>query len=542
MLTIKNKKVKYIIIVSFLIFLALFIYSILKASSTEVVSAKKFNELLEKSSSKKIYIKDKYIYLDTKDGLYKSALSGVDSKKILKEYPVEVFSKSSNILVSVAVFLLLSILVTLLFILRRDKSSVSNKELLLSKDSTIKDDIKPQFNKDISFEHIAGISEIKDDIKEIVDFLKNPLKYKRLNIKMPKGVLLVGPPGVGKTLIAKAISSEAGVPFFYHSGANFVQIYAGMGAKRVKELFDVAKKSAPSIIFIDEIDAVGKSRDRLNSDEREATLNQLLVEMDGFEKNNAVVVIGATNRLDILDNALLRPGRFDRRLFIDLPNINEREQILNLYLKDKKFNFDIKEVASITAGFSPAALETLINEASLNAFREGKSVISLDDIYAVKDRVIFGKRKIPLLSKVEKEIQAKYLTTKAVTAFWLGFNFDKVNFLSKLNFTQDRAIESKNSLKNRALVLLSGILFLEKEFNNSFSIFIEDKNELTFLIDKINKDYSFLEPQKVTLDSLIEELEPILDRFKELILELSKEMLTKESLSYSDIEQKVDKL
>ncbi|MBR4141454.1 MAG: AAA family ATPase, partial [Campylobacter sp.] len=194
---------------------------------------------------------------------------------------------------------------------------------------------------EVKFKDVAGISEVKDELIEIVDFLKNPSKYKNFGIKLPKGILMAGPPGVGKTLIAKAVAGEAGVPFFYQSGATFAEVYVGVGAKRVRELFAKAKANAPSIIFIDEIDAVGKSRGEGRNDERETTLNQLLTEMDGFEDNSGVIVIAATNKIDMIDEALLRSGRFDRRIFISLPNYHDRIEILKIYLKDKKCNVNL---------------------------------------------------------------------------------------------------------------------------------------------------------------------------------------------------------
>ena len=191
-------------------------------------------------------------------------------------------------------------------------------------------------HSNITFEDIAGIEEIKEELEEVVDFLNNPKKYQKFDVTLPKGVLLVGPPGVGKTLIAKAVAGEADVPFFYQSGASFVHIYVGMGAKKVRELFNTAKRNAPSIIFIDEIDAVGKQRGLGSNDEREATLNELLTQMDGFTSSSGVMVIAATNKIEVLDEALLRAGRFDRRVFLNLPNRIDREKILKLYLKKQK--------------------------------------------------------------------------------------------------------------------------------------------------------------------------------------------------------------
>ena len=247
-------------------------------------------------------------------------------------------------------------------------------------------------NSNISFNDVAGISEVKGELEEIVDFLNNPSRYLKFKVKLPKGVLLVGPPGVGKTLIARAVAGEADVPFFYQSGASFVQIYVGMGAKKVRELFMQAKLNAPSIVFIDEIDAIGKKRSGKSNDERESTLNELLTQMDGFEGDSGVIVIAATNKIEVLDDALLRAGRFDRRVFINLPNIDDRKKILQLYLQNKHYEFDLDNLAHETSGFSSAALSTLVNEALLNMIKRDSKVVEQIDIDKAKTKIEFGKK------------------------------------------------------------------------------------------------------------------------------------------------------
>ncbi len=261
-----------------------------------------------------------------------------------------------------------------------------------------------------NFNDVAGIDEEKKELEEIVDFLKNGEKYIKLGARIPKGVLLVGPPGTGKTLMAKAVAGEAGVPFFSISGSDFVEMFVGVGASRVRDLFEQAKKHQPCIIFIDEIDAVGRQRGAGlggGHDEREQTLNQLLVEMDGFDENTNIIVIAATNRPDILDNALLRPGRFDRQIYINAPDVKGREAILKVHAKNKQLDTDVdlKVLAKRTPGFTGADLQNLLNESALLAARNNKNKISMDDIDNSIDRVIAGvEKKSKVLTDEDKEL------------------------------------------------------------------------------------------------------------------------------------------
>ena len=273
------------------------------------------------------------------------------------------------------------------------------------------------------FKDVAGADEEKEELIEIVDFLKDPSKFNALGARIPKGVLLVGPPGTGKTLLAKATAGEAGVPFFSISGSDFVEMYVGVGASRVRDLFDKAKKAAPSIIFIDEIDAVGRQRGAGlggGHDEREQTLNQLLVEMDGFGANEGVIIMAATNRADILDRALLRPGRFDRQIYVGAPDIKGREEILHVHLKNKPIGPDVepKAIAQATAGFTGADLENFCNEAALMAAKKGKKAITQADIDAAVIKVIAGpEKKSRVVTPKEKKLVSYHEAGHAVATY-----------------------------------------------------------------------------------------------------------------------------
>ena len=275
-----------------------------------------------------------------------------------------------------------------------------------------------------TFADVAGADEEKEELKEIVDFLKHPKKFNELGARIPKGVLLMGPPGTGKTLLARSVAGEAGVPFFSISGSDFVEMFVGVGASRVRDLFDQAKKSAPAIIFIDEIDAVGRHRGAGlggGHDEREQTLNQLLVEMDGFSNNEGIIVIAATNRRDILNPALLRPGRFDRQIVVNYPDVKGREEILKVHSRNKPLGFDVdlSVIAKSTAGFTGADLENLMNEAALLAARKGHKALTLEDIEEATIKVVAGpEKRSRVISDKEKKLTAYHEAGHAVTTYY----------------------------------------------------------------------------------------------------------------------------
>jgi len=325
----------------------------------------------------------------------------------------------------------------------------------------------------ISFNDVAGVDEAKEELQEIIEYLRYPQKFLDLGGKIPKGILLVGPPGTGKTLLAKAVAGEAKVPFFSMSGSDFVEMFVGVGASRVRDLFSQAQQKAPCIIFIDELDALGKARgmNPLSShDEREQTLNQLLAEMDGFDTKTGVIIVGATNRPEILDPALLRPGRFDRHVLVDRPDIKGREEILKVHVKEVKLagNIDLSVIAARTPGFVGADLANLINEAALLAARKGKSSVTMEEFEEAIDRVVAGleKRK-RVMSKKEKEIVAYHETGHALMAESLegADPVHKISIIprgiSALGYTmqlptEDRYLMTKGELIDRMCVLLGG--------------------------------------------------------------------------------------
>jgi len=324
----------------------------------------------------------------------------------------------------------------------------------------------------VRFTDVAGADEEKEELKEIVEFLKEPKKYVELGARIPKGVLLVGPPGTGKTLLAKAVAGEAGVPFFSISGSDFVEMFVGVGASRVRDLFDQAKKNAPCIVFIDEIDAVGRHRGAGlggGHDEREQTLNQLLVEMDGFGVNEGVIILAATNRPDILDPALMRPGRFDRRVVVNYPDIKGREEILKVHSRNKPLgpDVDLKDIAKTTPGFTGADLENLLNEAALLDARKNKKVITMDEIKEANYKVIMGpEKKSRVISDKEKRLTAYHEAGHAIAVRLVSstMKIDRVTIIPSGRaggFTsykpdEDRHYTTKSQLIEQIMVSLGG--------------------------------------------------------------------------------------
>ncbi len=553
--TSKNTK---IILASFLLLLGILLYSNFK-KSPELISKNRAESILlnRDNSLKKVMVKPPYIYLTTERATYKIAADAIEKEKLFsnsdENYLVEYYEESTEIMDTILFVLLLFIMLYILYIMRESRAT-QTKLIEKQKHEAAKQQDIGKLNivgqrSAINFSDVAGLEDVKEELDEIIDFLRNPDKYREHGIRLPKGVLLVGPPGVGKTLVAKAVAGEANVPFFYQSAASFVQIYVGMGAKRVSELFAKAKEMAPSIIFIDELDAVGKSRGGQSNEEREATLNQLLTEMDGFEESSGVMVIAASNKIEVLDEALLRAGRFDRRVHIGLPDFGERVSTLNLYLKGKKHNVNVKRIANMTIGFNSAALATLVNEAALYTLRSNKEFIETIDVESVKEKVLLGKHKIKTYSDEERKIQALYQAAKAVTASWLEVEYEKVGIVSSSFIPHHNEILSKTVLENELKVLLAGRIATQKVYSELFSNAKEDIKLAKILSHKIIEEFAmteeyFASPHQAQelLENANDEVTSLLSKLALVVESVSNYLLENESITAMETKRIIDDL
>jgi cell division protease FtsH len=415
-----------------------------------------------------VYFKDtqkKQFYVPNADNFFQNMVD-----KGFKVYQLEIEKPSWIMSMLPSLIILIAVVFLLIFIMNQAQGGGGGSRVMSfgkSRAKMVVDD-----KKKVNFGNVAGLEEEKEELEEVVEFLKSPRKFVELGARIPKGVLLVGPPGTGKTLLAKAVAGEAGVPFFSISGSDFVEMFVGVGASRVRDLFDQAKKNAPCIVFIDEIDAVGRKRGAGlggGHDEREQTLNQLLVEMDGFGINEGVIVVAATNRVDILDPALLRPGRFDRKVYVGRPDVKGREQILKVHAKGKPLSdsVDLKEVAQTTAGFTGADLENLLNEAAIYAARDDNKVIEQDHLRRAFIKVGIGtEKRSRLISDKEKKITAYHEAGHAIIHHLLPL-IDPVHSISIIptgfagGYTmsipeKDEMYVTKNQMEQEIVALLGG--------------------------------------------------------------------------------------
>ncbi len=435
----------------------------------------KLIEVINKKEIKSVKIDGNYVYVRINNNKrYKTYVPDVQKiadMLVKQNINVDIKPKQGNsILTNILIYWAPMLVFIFIWIYFMNQMNKGGKAMTFGK-SNARLFVSDSKNK-VTFKDVAGIEEVKDELKEIIEFLKDPHKFTKLGAKIPKGVLLVGAPGTGKTLIAKAVAGEAGVPFFSISGSDFVEMFVGVGASRVRDLFNQAKRSAPCIVFIDEMDAVGRQRGAGvggGNDEREQTLNQLLVEMDGFQTDTNIIVIAATNRPDVLDPALLRPGRFDRRVVVPKPDVKGRLEILKVHTR--KINLaedvDLEIIAKSTAGFVGADLANLVNEAALLAAKLDKKEVTMDEFDIAKDKVLMGpERKNVLISDKEKKITAYHESGHAIVAKLLP-NSDPVHKVSiiprgmALGVTQqlpegDRYTYDKEYLLTRIAVLMGG--------------------------------------------------------------------------------------
>ncbi len=544
----KIKKSKLNIILIFLVLLIVLLSIVYFKDDSRYITEREFSELVRADQIKRAHIEDGNLNFTYDGKRYKILVDLVDLKElsnhalISKEKDDGTSGISAiSVIFTFAFFLFVYYFETVLARRRRldgvgaaRQGGGANAEL---------GDLSPSVS-DVRFSDVAGISEVKDELIEIVDFLKNPAKYRNFGIKLPKGILMIGEPGVGKTLIAKAVAGEADVPFFYQSGASFAEVFVGVGARRVRELFAKAKSCAPAIIFIDEIDAVGGKRGIGRNDEREATLNQLLTEMDGFEENSGVMVIGATNKINLIDDALLRSGRFDRRVFIGLPNYKDRIEILKIYLEGKRCSANINKVSRLCVGFSGAGVATLVNEAAINALKRGSDTIELSDFENVRMRVFYGVQKSRILTEYEKEIQAFYQGAKALSAYWYSFDFEKIELLNDKFLNEDFEIESKTQILNQIKVLLSGMAALQIHKNDAFSNSASDVKQAIALAQKMVFELAMgdsFTPSAQSVNKILQdcydEVSEIIRTMQDKLNQISKQIFVYEFITFEDVQK-----
>jgi len=513
---------KNIIIVAatFILLALIFGFATLGQEKPEEISLSKLTEKINQEEIKEIVAVGSVLQIVDHEGVEFTTRKEAESSlsESLANYGVET-NKLANVdviikepqdlsLINFLIVALLPLIFFLIFfwyIFRQAKGgAMQSLEFTKSKAKLLGAENKDDKEK-TKFDDVAGLKEVKEELQEIVDFLKNPKKFHDMGAKIPKGVLLVGPAGVGKTLLARAIAGEAGVNFFHTSGSTFVELFVGTGAARIRDLFNTAKKSSPAIIFIDELDAVGRMRGSGiggGHDEKEQTLNQLLVEMDGFEKNSKVIVVSATNRPDILDPALLRPGRFDRLITLDNPDVKDREDVLKIHTKNKPLSSDVslREIAERTPGFSGADLANVANEAAILAARKNKKKIYQEDFLESIEKVLLGpQRKSHILSKKEKEISAAHEVGHALTSTFLEKSSPvrKISIISRgaaAGYTiilpkEEKRIKTKSEFLSEISSLLGGYCAEKIKYGEMSSGSSDDIKKASILANKIVREY-----------------------------------------------------
>jgi len=593
----KNNILKNLLVWFVVISLTLLIWNIFQGSSgkKKEITFSEFLDSVTLGNVEKVTISGNKI-----DGIFKdeSQFKTVappqytDLIKILRDKNVSIVVKDTSpspllsFIGSMAPFILIFVL-WLLFI--KQLQVGGNKAFTFGKSRA---KLVTDSSKKVTFEDVAGVDEAKEELKEIIEFLKDPQKFQRLGGRIPKGVILIGPPGTGMTLLAKAVAGEANVPFFSISGSDFVELFVGVGASRVRDLFDQAKKHAPCLIFIDELDAVGRERGAGlggGHDEREQTLNQLLVEMDGFDPNEGIIVIAATNRPDILDPALLRPGRFDRRIVVNKPDVKGREEILKVHTRKVPLapDVDLKLLAKTTPGFSGADLANMVNEAALNAARNNQKFVTMKDFEFAKDKVLMGaERRSLIISEEEKRTVAFHEAGHVIVANSIpeADPIHKVSIIPRglaLGVTQqlpldDRYNYTKSYLNAQIAVLLAGRIAEEialgKETTGAGNDFEQateiarkmvckwgmsdlgpltfaDRDDLVFLGRDlaIRKDFSEETARKIDEEikkiimSNYNRAKEILESKKNILFKLAETLLEKESLTGDEIKEIIEK-
>jgi cell division protease FtsH len=558
------------------------------------VAFSQFMTEVEQGTVEKVTIQETQLNGVYKDGqTFKTTLpSGyADLIKILRENKVDIVvkdtSRSPLLSILLSWFPILLIILFWVFFMRQMQAG-GNKAMSFGKSRA---KLFSAQQKKVTFKDVAGVEEAEDELQEIIEFLKDPRKFQRLGGRIPKGVLLVGAPGTGKTLLARAVAGEADVPFFSISGSDFVEMFVGVGASRVRDLFDQGKKHAPCLIFIDEIDAVGRQRGAGlggGHDEREQTLNQLLVEMDGFDSNEGVILIAATNRPDILDSALLRPGRFDRRIVVAMPDAKGREEILRVHVRKIPLaeDVDLKVLARSTPGFCGADLANLVNEAALLGARNGQDKVTMKDLEFAKDKVLMGvERKSMIISDEEKKNTAYHEAGHALTAVLIpeADPIHKVSIIPRglaMGLTQqlpldDRYTYTKDYLEAQLSVLMAGriaeIIFLGKtttgaanDFEKSTEIARKmvcqwgmsdlgpltfgERDDLIFLGRDLAVNKNFSERTSERIDDEVKKIvlrnysrtQDLIEKNKDKLVRIAELLLEKEVLTSDEINKIVD--